>query len=152
MQASKVLVVDGEPQILGLLKEALGSHGLSILTALNAEQAIHILDTQETEIAVVLSEVQMPGMSGQMLVREIVQRAPTIAVALMSGDAERRTLDPRIPFFSKPFKLRILIEAIEQLMARQKMWTAQAHIRAEMSFQRASAAWPGIAQVRLLPR
>jgi CheY-like chemotaxis protein len=136
MQGSKVLVVDGEPQILGLLKAALEPHGLCVLTALTSEEAIRIVEAQPTQIAVVLADVQMPGISGPMLVREVVQRAPTIAVALMSAGAEGESIDPGIPVFSKPFSLRILIETIEELLARQKMWTAQTLLGSAIPLQR----------------
>ena len=83
-------------------------------------EALHLFEEWTEEIAVVLSDVQMPGMSGPQLVRKILERAPATAVVLMSGHTGEEVLDPQIPFLSKPFQLRFLRETVEGLLGRGK--------------------------------
>jgi DNA-binding NtrC family response regulator len=117
LTTSKVLVVDDEPQILSLVKATLELGGLNVITADNAQQALCIVAQQACEIALVLSDVRMPGMSGPQLVREVAERSPSTAIALMSGELGQEILDSRIPFIQKPFRSSVLLKTVQELLA-----------------------------------
>ncbi len=117
---ARVLVVDDEPDVLGVVNAILASAGLHIVTAPSAEHALGILQQQE-DFALVLSDVRMgSGLSGPQFVGKVKQLCPSTAVALMSGEAGHERIDPQIAFIQKPFRARALIATIEQLLARHR--------------------------------
>jgi DNA-binding NtrC family response regulator len=107
-------------KFLAVVKAMLKSRGLDVVTAENAQQALNVVEKQPGEIAVVLSDVRMPGMSGPQLVKKIVERSPVTAVALMSGDLGDEVLDPHISLIQKPVQIGVLMDTINELLERQK--------------------------------
>ena len=76
----KVLFVDDEEQIIRLFQLGFGQD-YDLLTANSGEEALHLLD--EFEIAVMITDHRMPGMTGVELVKETNQRSPdTISIIL----------------------------------------------------------------------
>jgi len=138
MQTSKILVVDDEPFVLDFVRVALETRGLHIVTAQDAEEALQILEIQHTEIAAVLSDVRMPGMSGLRLIRKVKEKAPTISVALMSGEMGEETPDPEIPFLQKPFQLRALVRTIETLLGEHERLRTENQLQIAMGMKRAA--------------
>jgi DNA-binding NtrC family response regulator len=120
MGTARVLVVDDEPEVLSLLKTALESSGLDVVTADSGHLALNILAKQPGQIAVVLTDVRMPAMSGPQLVRRVLEYSPAPEVVFMSGDTGQEIVDSRIPMIGKPIQLSVLIATIEDLLARRK--------------------------------
>jgi DNA-binding NarL/FixJ family response regulator len=84
-----VLVVDDNPDTLGMLIEALESAGLTALVARSGEQALAVLDRVEPDV--VLLDAVMPGMDGFETCRRIKRRAAlaTTPVLFMTGLSDR---------------------------------------------------------------
>ena len=87
MISPRLLIVDDEPSILSLLKDvvSMSCEGARVETAGSARQAFELICKNEYDV--VLSDIQMDGMSGIELVREtrsLRPGAPTIV--LMTGD------------------------------------------------------------------
>jgi DNA-binding response OmpR family regulator len=70
-----IMVVDDEPQILGLLELTLGRPGYTILTASSGENALRMLDTAKPDLFIV--DMLMPDMDGLELCRQLRERADT---------------------------------------------------------------------------
>lgn len=93
---ASLLIVDDEPRILASLKRSLRREGWEILTAESPPAALDIL--AERAIDVVLSDHQMPGMTGSELLREVATRWPATIRLMITGwaeavgDAERREI------------------------------------------------------------
>ena len=119
-QVCKVLVVDDEPIILHLIKTALHAPGLYVITCDGGHEALLILEEYKAGIALVLSDVRMPGMSGPQLIRKVIEKSPTTAVAFMSGHTGQEILDPEVPLLRKPFELSALRVLVDRLLARQR--------------------------------
>ncbi len=115
----RVLVVDDDPTMLELL-----SHGLSedknlyeVICANSAKEAIKIIE--RIYISLVISDVQMPVMSGLDLMTKIRERWPHIKVILMTGQSSRQILKDIkksgcLNFFEKPIKTKQLREFIRR--------------------------------------
>ena len=80
---SVVLVVDDEPRILASLRRSLRREGWEIVTAEGATEALRVLEERPVEL--VLSDCQMPGMTGMDLMREVAARWPQVVRVLISG-------------------------------------------------------------------
>src|ERR1044071_8215830 len=78
-----ILCVDDEENPLLLRKLVLQKNGYEVLTATSAKQALEILPIQAIDL--VLSDIIMPGMTGDELARQIKSLDPKMPVVLVSG-------------------------------------------------------------------
>jgi PAS domain S-box-containing protein len=98
-----VLLVEDEAGIRAMTRVYLESLGYKVLEAGSAREALRLAEQHRGQINLLVTDVAMPGMRGDELVRAIRQERPTIAVIFMSGLADLHELDPAIPMVEKPF-------------------------------------------------
>jgi PAS domain S-box-containing protein len=84
----KILVVDDEPHILSSIQDLLEDN-YSVLALTDARRALELLE--EEEVAVILSDQRMPGLSGDQFLREAQQRSQAARV-LITGYADLQAL------------------------------------------------------------
>lgn len=109
---AKILIVDDDAVLNESLVYLVRRTGAEVLQAFDAHQALEII--RHAEIDVVISDVNMPGMNGIELLKEIKQYDRDISVLIMSGtvDAELEVEALRNGAFcvlSKPFSDKVLI-------------------------------------------
>ena len=80
----KILVVDDEKDLADLTIALLDHYGIDGVVAYSAADALLLLES-DSEIAVVFSDIRMPGMSGLELAEVMRQRFPHVRVLLTSG-------------------------------------------------------------------
>ncbi|UQA59153.1 chemotaxis protein CheB [Polyangium aurulentum] len=112
-----VLVVDDEPSVLKVVKRALESIGLQILTASNGREALALFNERASEIGCVLLDLTMPDMDGDEMFGALRRVRSDVRVFLMSGYSEqeisRRFIGQGLSgFVQKPFDLQHLRAAI----------------------------------------
>ena len=109
-----VLLVEDEPMVRAVAERALTRHGYTVITANNGEEALEVIGRGE-EIALMISDVVMPGMDGPTTVREARKSRPDLPILFMSGYAEeqlRKSIDlDHVAFLPKPFSVQELAEA-----------------------------------------
>jgi DNA-binding NarL/FixJ family response regulator len=111
-----VLVVDDEPNVTRGVELALRHAPFELLTANSAQAALALL--RERAIDVVVSDEQMPGMSGIELLRLVRSEFPDAARIMLTGHASldvasRAINEGRIAFFlQKPCSADALRDAI----------------------------------------
>jgi PAS domain S-box-containing protein len=110
----RILCVEDEPSLRRSLIRLLGVSGHDAIGVESAELAVERLASDAFDL--VISDVRLPGMSGDQLRRLILERHPTLRerVLLMSGFFPER--EDASPFLQKPFSLRQLNAAIEQVV------------------------------------
>ena len=108
-----ILIVDDEPAVRRIAVLLLESAGFQTLQAGSAEEAISICDTES--VAVVLSDVQMPGMNGFALERELQVKHAGLPIVFMTGYiAEVSPFPEGRPILKKPFNSETLVRAVRQ--------------------------------------
>lgn len=117
MSKPKVLVVDDEPDVLGLVAAALSIRGFEVHAASSPRQALELVKTMPV-FDLLVSDVIMPEMCGPELVKKIAQICPTIAVVMMSAYIDCEELPRSAGFISKPFLLTDLYSVVEKTLAR----------------------------------
>ena len=120
-----ILVVDDEPDIAEMFRQRFrreARQGAYVLHfAFSAAQALERLAGDiEPELIVILSDINMPGMDGLSLLREIKTRRPDLPVMMVTayGDEERRrqaTEAGALQFLSKPVDFDMLKEELRRL-------------------------------------
>src|SRR5580658_8189134 len=117
----KILLVDDNPMVLGMLQQALSS--LGEVTVAN-DSADALLKAVEEVPDLLISDFRMPGMDGRQLVEKLKSRTATagIAVVLMAskGDiSDRLSLQEGIEdLLEKPFFLRDAVRRIKRVVDR----------------------------------
>src|ERR671912_22568 len=122
--SERILIVDDEDQIRALLARLLGAHGYQCLIAESAAAARCVLE--ETDVSLVLSDVNMPGESGIDFTREVLARYPDTAVVMVTGMDDRSYADAAIElgaygYVLKPFKPNELIINVGNALRRRAL-------------------------------
>jgi len=118
-----VLVVEDEVLIRLVVADYLRECGYKVYEAVNAQEAIAMLQSPAVAVDIVFSDVQMPGdMDGFALSRWIRANKPGVQVILTSG-VERSaevaaTLCEAGPLLEKPYPPQNVVARIKQLTAR----------------------------------
>jgi two-component system, response regulator, stage 0 sporulation protein F len=93
----KVLVVDDEQDVKLLFEQRfrkeIRSGDLVMLFAFSGEEALRILSQSDAaDVMLILSDINMPGMTGLELLKEVKQRLPHLPVMMVTayGDADTR--------------------------------------------------------------
>ena len=82
---SRILLVDDDPMGLEVATLLLTEYGYPAVTADNAVDAL--AKVRDQQIAAVVTDVKMPGVTGLKLLEEIRKLNPEIPVILMTGHA-----------------------------------------------------------------
>lgn len=117
---ARLLIVDDDPDLLRLLSMRLEAAGYAITAVASAEAALTQLALERP--ALVLSDVQLPGMDGLALFDAIRERHPALPVILLTAhgtipDAVAATSRGVYTYLTKPFDGRALLETIAQALA-----------------------------------
>ena len=84
----RILIVDDEPDLRNIYKRFLEIEGYPCLTAGDGEEAMSILGRMD--ISLMITDINMPGMSGIDLLREAVNQYPDVAVLMVSAIDDRK--------------------------------------------------------------
>ena len=119
--AGRVLLVEDEPLLMRATARLLSGLGLTVVTATRAEDVPRALAASPGRLALVVTDVVMPGQSGVELVQQLRASQPDLPVLLLSGyspDSLGELLTTaRTGFLAKPFATRALGEAVHELLA-----------------------------------
>ena len=81
-----LLLVDDEPSILSALRRLLRPTGHTVLTATSGAEGLTLLATQE--VALVVSDMRMPGMDGAQFLEQVRAQWPDTVRLLLTGYAD----------------------------------------------------------------
>ena len=117
------LIVDDQESLRVMLGSFLQANGFRVLTAPTGRHALRICGRIKRSIEVMITDVQMPEMSGFDLAIKASQLRPGMPVLLMSGgvsesDLElRQRLGPRTAFIAKPFSWVALSSKLRSVLS-----------------------------------
>ncbi len=117
----RILLVEDEDAVRGFATDALRHFGYEIVDVASAEEAIEVFSGDSVGFDMVFSDIVLPGKSGIELAEEIMAWDPNARLLLASGYPDRRsaTRDPQqmgIPFLSKPYSIRGLLESVRNVL------------------------------------
>ena len=122
MAGEPILIVDDNPANLKLARLLFESEGHEARTAVDAEQALKLLETFHPRV--ILMDIQLPGMDGLELTRRLKEDPKTsdmVIVALtayaMRGDEERARAAGCDGYVAKPIDVNTLPGVIAGLIA-----------------------------------
>jgi CheY-like chemotaxis protein len=116
--AAVVLVVEDEMLLRMRAVEMVEDAGFTSVEAVDADQAIAILESR-SDIVLLFTDIQMPGsMDGLRLAHAVRKRWPPIKIILVSG--QLKLADLELPadsrFFGKPLEAKVMIAQMRSMI------------------------------------
>jgi len=121
----KVLIVDDEEDMLWMLQRNM-DNGIPNIETFTAQSGIEALDTlEETEISLVITDINMPGMSGLELLTEINNKWKETKVIIMtaypsSAFENKAKKEGAVRFVEKPFDINDMRKIVEDVLETSK--------------------------------
>jgi|SRR5215217_961814 len=123
----KILVVDDEadvqPLFLQRFRKEIKNHELDFDFAFSGEEALHYLEDKHSEVVLILSDINMPGMSGLDLlvkIREDYDNPPPLVMMITAyGDEENKNTALQRganDFLTKPLDFNLLKEKLNTVL------------------------------------
>ena len=114
-----ILVVEDDLAVQALMRQLLERQGYTVIVASNGADALEHVLAGKDDIALVVTDVVMPTMSGGELAAAIAPTHPDLAVLFVSGYTDdvivrRGLLDASAAFLQKPFTATSLARAVRE--------------------------------------
>jgi two-component system cell cycle sensor histidine kinase/response regulator CckA len=128
MTKRTVLVVDDEPEIRKLVSAMMAKFDCNILTADSGEHALTLYRNHKKPIALLITDVIAPGMSGPMLADKLTALQPDLKVLYISGYdnthvVQKYVVEKGHALLAKPFTM-------EELQAKAGELLTELHSKA----------------------
>jgi PAS domain S-box-containing protein len=116
-----ILLVEDEESVRRIARLALESRGYKVLGAADGPEAMVLMDRHRDHIAMVLTDLVMPQMSGRELAEALRARRPGLKVLFMSGYVDDALVrhglsEAQEAFIHKPFSLSALAEKVREVL------------------------------------
>jgi DNA-binding NtrC family response regulator len=115
-----ILLVEDEPFVREATRTILEHAGFEVLPAEDTQDAMKVYEECSHGIDLVMTDMVLPGGTGQQLGRDLRQRSPEIVVLMTSGYSDQNEMEApeaRTYFLAKPYSKRTLVEKIEKILA-----------------------------------
>jgi two-component system, cell cycle sensor histidine kinase and response regulator CckA len=120
-ERTTVLVVDDEPEIRKLVAAMVGQFGYQTLTADSGEHALTLYRNHHEPLALLITDVVAPGMSGPMLADKLCELQPDLKVLYISGYDNTHVVQKYVverghALLAKPFTVEELRRKMGELL------------------------------------
>ena len=119
--ARTILLVEDEPFVREATRSILESAGFEVLPAEDGDAALKVYGEKPDSVDLLMTDMILPGRTGEQLGRELRQHTPSLKVLVTSGysNVDESVEQPRLNtfFLAKPYSRRGLIEKIEDILA-----------------------------------
>jgi two-component system NtrC family response regulator len=135
MPMPTILIVDDEPNYLVVLSELLRDEGFEVYIAPGTDEAMAIV--KEVDLDLVITDMQMPGKDGSVLMQEVKADNPDLPVIIITAYAE---VDKAVAamqagafsYLAKPFSNDELIATINRAVSHYGLIRENNRLREEM--------------------
>ncbi len=119
MSKQTILIVDDEVKVSQLLYKVLGKEGFITLSANSGKEALDLIDRHKVDL--VISDINMPGMTGVELLKRIRDLDSSIKVILITAYATLETAIEAIrmgasDYITKPFDIDEIIQTVKKCL------------------------------------
>jgi len=119
----RIMVVDDEPSICELLRRLLTARGYQVDIATNGEEAWQTIAKSPELWDLLITDLTMPGMTGEELARQVKTVRPSLPILLCSGyvsakDAAQTRQTGICEYLEKPLDKEILFQAISKALSQ----------------------------------
>lgn len=119
MKRPRLLCVDDDPGIREFYAALFGTHGYEVVLAGSGRQALNIFHSRKNPIHAVITDYDMPEMSGPELAADLKHSNPALPIIIVSGS--RPVVEEAPHFvdaaFAKGAPIQHILDEIERLLA-----------------------------------
>jgi len=120
-----VLLAEDEQDVREVAREFLESGGYTVLEAQHAEEALQLAARHNGNIALLITDMVMPGMRGQELAARLQRERNDLRVLYMSGYSEHSAadaphLETPVRMLTKPFSRSLLLRTVRELLSESR--------------------------------
>jgi len=134
-----VLVVDDEKNIRAGLGKAIELDGHNVLLAEDGQEALDLLEEEEVDL--IIADLKMPRVSGEELLRRVVESYPTLPVIILTGHGTIETAvqamrDGAYDFLTKPVNLDRLSLLVKRALSTRELALQHRALQEELDQKR----------------
>jgi DNA-binding NtrC family response regulator len=131
-----ILIADDEKNIRSGLQIALEDEGYNVLLAADGDEAWKSITTNSIDL--LISDLRMPGMNGQELLKKVVSNYPTMPVVILTGhgtieSAVEAMRNGAVDFLTKPLNLDRLFLLIRRAFSNLDLYDQNAALKKELA-------------------
>lgn len=109
----KILVVDDQEVCVKIISSQLHQAGFEVISCSSGEEAVEKLQSRPVDM--VITDMEMDGMTGEHIVRHVRRELGSLPVILMSGNPSNLEKTGFDGYIKKPFSMSELLTVIENL-------------------------------------
>ena len=134
-----VMVVDDEKNIRAGLGKAIELDGHNVILAEDGQQALGFLENEEIDL--IIADLKMPRLSGEELLRRVVESYPTLPVIILTGHGTIETAvqamrDGAYDFLTKPVNLDRLSLLVKRALSTRELALQHRALQEELDQRR----------------
>ncbi|MBN4077339.1 response regulator [Sulfobacillus acidophilus] len=116
-----ILLVDDEEFLMDVSKQIIEGAGYNVLTASSGAEALKVINQNQKNIHLLITDVVMDGMSGQELAKKVLIINPSVKVIYTSGYGHEILENEKNPkenlaFLQKPFAPNDMMKKIHEVL------------------------------------
>jgi len=116
-----VLLTEDEQDVREITRQFLESGGYKVIEARDASEALQLAAVHQGSIDLLVTDMVMPGMTGQELAVCLQRGQPGLCVVFMSGYSEHAATemadaDPSVRLLTKPFSRAALLRTVREVL------------------------------------
>ena len=121
MGTETVLLTEDEQDVREIARQFLESGGYRVIEAKNGAEAIRLAAEHRGQIQLLVTDMVMPGMTGQELALRLQTEHPGLNVVFMSGYSEHAATemanaDPSVRLLTKPFSRAAILRTVAEIL------------------------------------
>ncbi len=134
---ARILIADDEADLRDLLQDDLEANGYETAVAIDGRSALVHLEREQEVIDLLLTDVRMPGLTGDQLLvkmRELRPEAPVIVMTAF-GSVEQAVAMVKAgayQYLTKPFQTDELLRVVETALSESAAQREQARLRRQL--------------------
>ena len=131
----RILVVDDESYMREVVRQALEGASFQVDEAADGEKALGMI--RQYPYDVIITDLRMPGPSGERVMQEALSIFPETIVIIMTGFADIQTAVDAIrtgayDFVPKPFQLEEMVMRVERALRERQLKSENSMLRSEL--------------------
>ena len=116
-----IMIVDDDSLVGSLVERALTGEDYRVITACDGFQALEMYKKFQTQIHLVLLDLNMPGMNGMAVFQELLMLDPQVRAILTTGFIEEKRLKEMLAkglrgFIQKPLAHKVLLLQVRKTL------------------------------------
>ena len=120
-----ILLVEDDEAVRSLVVSVLEKWGYNVFAARSGPEALQSLESSQTALSLLITDVVMPNLNGKEVAEQVVARFPRARVLFMSGHTEdaivhQGVLEDGVNFIQKPFGAADLLAKVREILDKKE--------------------------------